>query len=124
MTVFGEPIALPKLEAPSNQDVDKWHAVYVEVSAIPGRRYRDLAALEYLPLVSRHEEAKRNIFFRPQDGGQVSVPMPISYDVRRASCTDAFTAISSLDLHLASFPYDTTVALHGGTQQTRKIFFR
>ena len=33
MSVFGEPIALPKLETPSNEDVDKWHAVYLEVSA-------------------------------------------------------------------------------------------
>ena len=33
MTVFGEPIALPKLEAPRPEDVDKWHATYVEVRA-------------------------------------------------------------------------------------------
>lgn len=33
MSVFGEPITLPKLETPSNEDVDKWHAVYLEVSA-------------------------------------------------------------------------------------------
>lgn len=31
MTVFGEPIVLPKLEAPSTEDVKKWHAKYVEV---------------------------------------------------------------------------------------------
>lgn len=31
MTVFGEPIVLPKLEAPSTEDVDKWHATYLEV---------------------------------------------------------------------------------------------
>lgn len=31
MTVFGEPIVLPKLQAPSTEDVDKWHATYIEV---------------------------------------------------------------------------------------------
>jgi len=31
MTVFGKPIVLPKLEAPRPEDVDKWHATYVEV---------------------------------------------------------------------------------------------
>lgn len=31
MTVFGEPVVLPTLEAPSKEDVDKWHATYVEV---------------------------------------------------------------------------------------------
>ncbi|CAN0469539.1 unnamed protein product, partial [Ectocarpus sp. 8 AP-2014] len=31
MTVFGEPLALPKIEQPSPEDVDKWHAAYVEV---------------------------------------------------------------------------------------------
>lgn len=33
MTVFGEPLVLPKLEAPSTEDVKKWHAKYVEVRA-------------------------------------------------------------------------------------------
>lgn len=31
MTVFGKPIVLPKLEAPRPEDVDKWHATYIEV---------------------------------------------------------------------------------------------
>ena len=31
MTVFGEPLVLPKIETPSSNDVDKWHGLYVEV---------------------------------------------------------------------------------------------
>lgn len=34
MTVFGEPLALPKIEKPSPEDVDQWHAAYVEVSSL------------------------------------------------------------------------------------------
>ncbi|CAM9525628.1 unnamed protein product [Ascophyllum nodosum] len=30
MTVFGEPLVLPKIETPSSNDVDKWHGLYVE----------------------------------------------------------------------------------------------
>eukprot|EP00752_Nemacystus_decipiens_P017698 g15868.t1 len=38
MTVFGQPIVLPKLEAPSTEDVDKWHATYLgELRALHGR---------------------------------------------------------------------------------------
>lgn len=31
MTVFSEPIVLPKVQNPSKEDVDKWHSVYLEV---------------------------------------------------------------------------------------------
>lgn len=34
MTVFGKPIVLPKIETPSSEDIDKWHAAYVEVSTL------------------------------------------------------------------------------------------
>lgn len=29
-TVVGNPIKLPKIDNPTQEDVDKWHAVYVE----------------------------------------------------------------------------------------------
>eukprot|EP00904_Undaria_pinnatifida_P013564 jgi/Undpi1/9338/HiC_scaffold_26.g11796.m1 len=41
MSVFGEPITLPKLETPSNEDVDKWHAVYLEALKTLHSRYKD-----------------------------------------------------------------------------------
>lgn len=31
MSVFGEPVVLPKLEKPSQEDVNKWHGIYIEV---------------------------------------------------------------------------------------------
>eukprot|EP00903_Cladosiphon_okamuranus_P017841 g16419.t1 len=40
MTVFGEPIVLPTLEAPSKKDVDKWHATYVEKLRALHARYK------------------------------------------------------------------------------------
>lgn len=30
VTVFGEPIAFPKIEEPTKEDVDKYHKVYME----------------------------------------------------------------------------------------------
>lgn len=33
MSVFGEPIVLPKLEKPSHAEVDKWHGIYIEVQS-------------------------------------------------------------------------------------------
>lgn len=36
MTVFGEPMVLPKLEAPSTEDVQKWHGKYIQVRASVG----------------------------------------------------------------------------------------
>lgn len=43
MSVFGEPIILPKLETPSQTDVEKWHGIYMEVlSKAALRRFPDL----------------------------------------------------------------------------------
>lgn len=91
MTVFGEPIALPKLEAPSNEDVDKWHAVYVEVSAI-GVTEASLL-LGYLPLVSRHEETKRKIS-RSKDGGRIPRLYRMTFVMRLETFTHTFMVIS------------------------------
>ncbi|CAB1118819.1 unnamed protein product [Ectocarpus sp. CCAP 1310/34] len=51
MTVFGEPLALPKIEQPSPEDVDKWHAAYVEeLKALHGRHKAKYASNPQLEL--------------------------------------------------------------------------
>ncbi|CAM9874983.1 unnamed protein product, partial [Choristocarpus tenellus] len=29
-TVFGKPIVLPKIDEPTGEDLEKWHAVYIK----------------------------------------------------------------------------------------------